>query len=71
MNAEKTGMITKTKNSLKISRDEWEKMRKNPAFSEAVELIEDMADLKSAKSLKGKDISLKQYLKKRGLRNNP
>lgn len=64
-------MITKTKNSIKISRDEWEKMRKNPAFSEAVELIEDMADLKSAKSLKGKDISLKQYLKKRDLRNNP
>jgi hypothetical protein len=67
----KLKMITKTKNSIKISRDEWEKMRKNPAFSEAVELIEDMADLKSAKSQKGKDISLKQYLKKRDLRNNP
>jgi hypothetical protein len=63
-------MISKTKTTVKIPRNEWEKMKKNPSFSEAIELLEDVADLEEAKSVKGKDISLNQYLQKRGLRNN-
>jgi len=63
-------MISKTKTGVKISHDEWEKMKKNPSFSEAIELLEDVADLEAAKSVKGKDISLTHYLQKRGLRNN-
>jgi len=63
-------MISKTKTGVKISRDEWEKMKKNPSFSEAIELLEDVADLEAAKTVKGKDILLTQYLQKSGLRNN-
>ena len=51
-------------------REKWEKMKKNPAFSEAVELLEDMAELDKAKRVKGKSLTLEQYLKKRGLQNN-
>ena len=46
------------------------KNEKNPSFSEAIELLEDVTELEAAKSIKGKDISLTQYLQKRGLRNN-
>jgi hypothetical protein len=63
-------MISKTKTTVKIPREEWEKLRKNPSFSEAIELLEDVADLEAAKSIKGKDISLTNYLQKRGLRTN-
>jgi hypothetical protein len=45
-------------------------MKKNPFSSEAIELLEDVADLEAAKSIKGKDISLTNYLQKRGLQNN-
>ena len=63
-------MITKTKTQVKISRDDWEKMKKNPALSESIELMEDMVDIKAAKLVKGKNVSLEQYLQKRGLSNN-
>lgn len=63
-------MLTKTKTDVRIPRKEWEKMKKNPAFSEAIELLEDIADLEAAKHVRGKDMTLNQYLKKRGLRNN-
>ncbi len=63
-------MIKKSKTAVRISRDDWEKMRKNPAFSETVEILEDISDLKSAKNKKGKDLTLEQYLKKRGLRDH-
>lgn len=45
-------------------------MKKNPAFSEAVELLEDINDLEKAKKVKAKSLSLDQYLKKRGVQNN-
>jgi hypothetical protein len=63
-------MITKTKNTVRISRKEWERMKKNPTLSEAVELLEDIADFEAAKRSHGKDMTLKQYLKKRGIRSN-
>ncbi|MEW5799992.1 MAG: hypothetical protein AB1728_13410 [Bacteroidota bacterium] len=44
-------------------------MKRNPALSEAIELLEDMSDLEKAKSVKGKNITLDQYLAKRGLSN--
>ncbi len=62
-------MLTKTKTAIRIPRREWEKMKRNPAFSEAIELLEDIADLEAAKRVRGKDMTLNQYLKKRGLRN--
>lgn len=63
-------MLTKTKTHIRIPRKDWEKIKKNPAFSEAIELLEDVADLESAKEIRGKDLTLGQYLKKRGIRNN-
>ncbi len=63
-------MLTKTKKHIQIPREEWEKMKKNPAFSDAIELLEDISDLEKAKKVKGKNLTLEQYLKKRGLQNN-
>ena len=63
-------MITKTKKHIQIPRKYWEKMKKNPTFSEAVELLEDINDLEKAKKVKGKSLSLDQYLKKRDIQNN-
>lgn len=63
-------MITKTKTDIRIKRKDWEKMKDNPLFNETVELLEDMTDLKNAKLIKGKDLTLRQYLKDRELRDN-
>lgn len=59
--------ITKTKSHIKIARSDWEKLKKNPATSETIELLEDMSDLEKAKKVSGKNIPLEAYLKKRGL----
>lgn len=59
--------LTKTKSHVKIARSDWEKMKKNPALSDAIELLEDIADLEKAKKVSGKGISLDKYLKKRGI----
>ena len=59
--------ITKTKSHIKIARSEWEKLKRNPATSETIELLEDISDLEKAKKVAGKSISLEEYLKKRGL----
>lgn len=59
--------LTKTKTHVKIPRGDWEKMKKNPALSEAIELLEDISDLKEAKKIKGKSLTVEEYLKKRGL----
>ncbi len=58
------------KNEVRIPREDWELLRKNPAFGELIELIEDKYDLEEAKRAKGKVISLADYLKKRAIRNN-
>ncbi|MBU2444046.1 MAG: hypothetical protein KJ666_00540 [Bacteroidetes bacterium] len=63
-------MITKTKTDIRIKRKDWEKMKDNPLFNETVELLEDLTDLKNAKLIKGKDLTLRQYLKNRELRDN-
>jgi len=63
-------MLTKTKKRISIPIDEWEKMKKNPALGDALELLEDIYDLEKAKSKKGKDLTLEQYMEKRALQNN-
>lgn len=60
-------MLTKTKKHVQIPRDEWEKMKENPAIGDTLELLEDIADLEIAKKVKGADLTLEEYLKKRGL----
>ena len=59
--------LKKTKTHVKINRSDWEKLKKNPALSEAIELLEDISDLEKAKKVRGKSITVVQYLKKRGL----
>jgi hypothetical protein len=59
--------LTKTKSHIKIAHSDWEKMKKNPALSETIELLEDISDLEKAKKVRGKGISLEKYLKKRGI----
>lgn len=59
--------LKKTKTHIQISRNAWEKMKKNPALAEAIELLEDISDLEEAKKVRGKSITIEQYLKKRGL----
>ncbi|OGU29222.1 MAG: hypothetical protein A2057_08220 [Ignavibacteria bacterium GWA2_35_9] len=59
--------LKKTKTHVKINRSDWEKLKKNPALSEAIELLEDISDLEKAKKVRGKSITVEQYLKKRGL----
>lgn len=63
-------MLTKTKNDVRISRRDWEKLRKNPNFTDLIELLEDERDLQEAKRVRGKDLTLQQYLTKRGIRNS-
>ena len=63
-------MITKTKTEVRISRRDWEKLRKNPSFIELIELLEDREDLEQAKRVRGKEVTLQRYLEKRGIRNH-
>ncbi len=59
--------LVKTKTHIKISRKDWEKMKKKPVLNEAIELLEDISDLEKAKKVRGKSVTIEQYLKKRGL----
>jgi hypothetical protein len=59
--------VEKTKDHVKIARREWERMKKNPALSEAIELLEDISDLEIAKKVHGKQLTVEQYRKKRGI----
>ncbi len=61
--------LVKTKTHVKISRKDWEEMKKNPILNETIELLEDISDLEKAKKVRGKSVSIEQYLKKRGLQN--
>jgi len=62
-------MLTKTKKDVRIPRGQWEKLKKNPNFADMIELLEDQADLEAAKQVRGRDLSLDEYLKKRGIRS--
>ena len=62
-------MLTKTEKDVRIPRKEWDILKKNPGFAELIELLEDQEALENAKSEQGNDITLDQYLKKRGIRN--
>jgi len=55
-------MLTKNKKQVQIPRKEWDKMKENPTFSEVIELLEDVSDLEKAKKVKGKELTLEQYL---------
>lgn len=59
--------LTKTKSYVKIARSDWEKMKKNPALNETIELLEDISDLEKAKKIQGKNVSLEDYLNGRGI----
>jgi len=59
--------IIKTKKQVKIQASDWEKLKKNPVMSEAIELLEDISDLEKAKKVRGKSLTLEQYLTKRGI----
>ena len=61
--------LVKTKTHVKIPRKDWEKMKKNPVLNEAIELLEDISDLEKAKSIRGKGVTIAQYMKKRGIQN--
>jgi len=63
-------MLTKTKKQVQIPIKDWDNMKQNPTFSEVIELLEDISDLEEAKKVKGKDLTLEQYLSKRELSNN-
>lgn len=63
-------MLTKTKKLIQIPREEWDKMKTNPAFSDVLELLEDISDLEKAKKVKGKDLTLDKYIAKRELQSN-
>ena len=63
-------MLTKTKTEVRISRREWEKLKKTPQFTELIELLEDQEDLEKAKRVRGKDMTLEHYLSKPGIRNH-
>lgn len=63
-------IITKTKKDIRIPFNEWNKLKRNPLFTDLIELLEDSKDLEEAKSVSGKGITLAQYLKKRGIQNN-
>ena len=58
-------MLTKTKKQIQIPIKDWEEMKKNPALSDTIELLEDIYDLEKSKNIKGKDLTLEEYLKKR------
>jgi len=59
--------ILKIKKQVKIKSSDWEKLKKNPFLSEAIELLEDISDIEKAKKVRGKSTTIEQYLKKRGL----
>lgn len=61
--------IVKTKKQVKIQASDWEKLKKNPVMSETLELLEDISDLEKAKKVRGKSLTVEQYLTKRGLLN--
>jgi hypothetical protein len=62
-------MLTKTRTEIRIPRSEWDRLKRNPSFVELVELLEDRDDLRSAKKVRGKGLTLSQYLEKRGIQD--
>jgi len=62
----KSSMRKKLKD-IRIPRREWDSLKANPSLGELIEIIEDKYDLEKAKLVKGNDIPLLEYLKKRGL----
>ncbi len=70
MLANRRARLQRRKDDIRIPRKEWEQLKKSPTFGELVELLEDKYDLESAKTVKGKDLTLIGYLSKRGIRDN-
>lgn len=63
-------MVTKTSTHVRISRKDWERLKKSPQFGDLIELLEDRADLEAAKKVRGKELTLDQYIAGRGVRNH-
>ena len=57
--------LVKTRTHVKISRKDLEEMKKNPILNDAIELLKDISDLERAKKIRGKAVSIEQYLKNR------
>ena len=68
--SEVTMTLIKTKHHVTIARRDWEKMKTNPAVSEAIELLEDISDLEKAKKVRGKSVTIEQYKKRRGIQSS-
>ena len=47
-----------------ISKDIWEWARSNPAFSELIEILEDLNDLRQAKKEKGEPIHISDVIER-------
>jgi hypothetical protein len=62
-------ILKKTKTHIKIVRTDWEKLKNDSALTDAIELLEDISDLEKAKKVRGKSLTIEQYLKKRSLRS--
>lgn len=45
-------------------------IEKNPQFIELIELLEDQEDFEKARRIRGKDVTLAQYLLTRGVRDH-
>lgn len=58
-------MLTKSKKHIKISIEEWERLKQNPVLIDSIEILEDMIDLEKAQHIKGKNLTLDEYLKER------
>lgn len=56
--------MAKISDKVKISRDLWEWAKKNPTLTEFIEFLEDIEDLRKAKSQRGKGLSLERFIKK-------
>lgn len=62
-------MITHSNEFVRIPVKEWKKLKESPVFFELIELLEDQRDLYDAKKVKGKDLSVAEYLRRRGVQN--
>jgi hypothetical protein len=49
-------------NSVIISKEIWEWAKSNPAFAELIEILEDLEDLRKAKSERGKPLSISDVI---------
>ena len=64
-------MITQSDEYVRIPIKEWKQLKESPVFSELIELLEDQRDLYDAKKVRGKDLSVEEYFRCRGVQHTP